>query len=48
MEWMMTHPNTNSRIKSALEYKTAPGFVDKPFGMDWAKVKESLKKEKAE
>jgi predicted Zn-dependent protease len=43
MEWLNTHPNTNSRIKAALEYKTAPGFVDKPFVMHWKSVKESLK-----
>lgn len=43
MEWLMTHPNTNSRIKAALEYKTAPGFVDVPFSMNWQRVKDSVK-----
>jgi len=44
LEWMSTHPNTNSRIKSALEYKTASGFVSSPFTLDWTKVNESIKK----
>ncbi len=48
MEWLSTHPNTSSRIKSALEYKTAPGFKEQPFSMDWKRVKESLKTKKTE
>ena len=44
LEWINTHPNTNSRIKSGMEYKTAPGFVAETFGMDWKRVKESLSK----
>ncbi len=46
MEWLMTHPNTNSRIKASLEYKTAPGFVPQPFSIDWKRVKESVKTKK--
>lgn len=46
MEWLMTHPNINSRIKAALEYKTAPGFIAQPFLMDWKRVKDSLKTKK--
>jgi predicted Zn-dependent protease len=43
MEWMMTHPNTNSRIKASLEYKTAANFKEQPFSFDWQHVKDSLK-----
>jgi len=39
---LRTHPDNNSRIKAAMEYKTAPGFVAKSFNMDWDKVKASL------
>jgi len=46
LEWLNTHPNTNSRIKSSLEYKTAPGFVTSPLGIEWSRVKESVKKKK--
>ena len=45
LELLMTHPNTNSRIKSSLEYKTAKDFEAQPFSTDWKRVKASLKKE---
>lgn len=45
LELLMTHPNNNSRIKAALEYKVASGFKIKEFDIDWQAVKASLKKE---
>lgn len=41
-EILRTHPDNNSRIKAALEYKTGPAFKEKPFNVDWKRVKASL------
>lgn len=43
LEILMTHPHNNSRIKSALEYKTSEGFKSEEFDLDWQAVKASLK-----
>ncbi|MBA3899134.1 MAG: M48 family metallopeptidase [Bacteroidetes bacterium] len=45
LEMLMTHPHNNSRIKSALEYETAPDFKSVTLGLDWKKVKLSLNQE---
>ena len=42
LEWMMTHPNNNSRIKASLEYEIAEGFTSEPFELDWEAVKAAL------
>jgi beta-barrel assembly-enhancing protease len=42
MEILMTHPNNNSRIKAALEYKLPENFKSKPFNLDWEAVKTSV------
>jgi predicted Zn-dependent protease len=38
MEIIMTHPNNNSRIKNALEYKLAANFKALSFNMNWQRV----------
>lgn len=46
LEFLMTHPHNNSRIKTALEHKIPEGFKPVSFSeIDWAKVKEALKEE---
>jgi predicted Zn-dependent protease len=43
---LRTHPDNNSRIKAALEYKTSPTFKDRPFdNIDWKRVKASMEDE---
>jgi beta-barrel assembly-enhancing protease len=39
---LRTHPDNNSRIKAAMEYKTEESFKSKPFNIDWKKIKTSL------
>lgn len=39
---LRTHPDNNSRIKAAMEYKKSTNFKEKPFDIDWKKVKASL------
>jgi len=43
MELLQTHPNNASRIKAALEYKPATGFIIQSFKMDWKRVQNSVK-----
>ncbi len=38
MEILMTHPNNNSRIKNALEYKLSTNFKTVSFNMNWQRV----------
>lgn len=42
LEWMMTHPNNNSRIKASLEYEVSEEFSAQPFDLDWQAVKDSI------
>ena len=42
MEIIMTHPNNNSRIKNALEYKLKPNFKTESFNMNWQRVIDSV------
>lgn len=42
LELLMTHPNNSSRVKAALEYKKASAFQEKPFTMNWERVKAEL------
>ena len=43
MEFLMTHPHNNSRIKASLSYETAENFEALDFDIDWKRVKETLK-----
>lgn len=43
MEFLMTHPHNNSRIKASLSYETAGNFEAQDFEIDWKRVKEALK-----
>jgi predicted Zn-dependent protease len=45
LEILMTHPNTNSRIKASLEYKTAVGFKAKNFVLNWPSVQGCIEQE---
>lgn len=42
LEFLMTHPNTNKRIKDALEYKVESGFQSVPLPINWEAVKRNL------
>lgn len=42
LEFLMTHPHNNSRIKSAIEYELPEGFEAQSFDMDWEAVIEGL------
>ncbi len=43
LEFLSSHPNTNRRIKKALEYKTKKGFTSKKIDrIDWRLVQEVL------
>lgn len=42
VEFLMSHPHNNSRIKRSLEYKTSNGFKPIPFDLDWKSIKEDL------
>ncbi|WP_258102641.1 M48 family metallopeptidase [Marinoscillum sp. MHG1-6] len=42
LEFLMSHPNINKRIKEALEYVTAEGFEIEPLAIDWEAVKRNL------
>ncbi|MCU0430383.1 MAG: M48 family metallopeptidase [Cytophagaceae bacterium] len=44
-ELIATHPNNNSRIKNALEYKPAKEFKEIAFDLNWARVKETISAE---
>ncbi|MGY8968693.1 MAG: hypothetical protein ACKVHT_09350 [Flavobacteriales bacterium] len=43
MEFLMTHPHNNSRIKASLSYETAGNFEAQDFEIDWKWIKEALK-----
>ena len=43
MEFLMTHPHKNSRIKASLSYETAGNFEAQDFEIDWKWIKEALK-----
>lgn len=42
LELLMSHPATNSRIKTSFEYELEEGFENRPFDLDWQAVKETL------
>ncbi|MCO6500930.1 MAG: M48 family metallopeptidase [Vicingus serpentipes] len=42
MDIFSTHPNINSRIKKANEYKCKKKFIDKPISINWDNLKASL------
>ncbi len=42
MEFLMSHPNINKRIKSSLEYPLEEGFEQMPLNIDWEAVKRNL------
>ncbi|HET6244506.1 MAG: M48 family metallopeptidase [Bacteroidetes bacterium] len=43
LEILASHPNNNSRIKSALEYQTKDNFKSQKLNLNWEFVKKSLK-----
>lgn len=42
LEFVMTHPHNNSRIKAAMLYEVEEGFVEKPIDIDWEWLQEQL------
>lgn len=42
LEFIMTHPHNDSRIRDILTYQTAASFTQKPFTIDWKAVQQSL------
>ena len=42
IEFLMSHPHNNARIKRSLEYKPSDDFKTLPFDLDWNKIKEGL------
>ncbi|TVR78505.1 MAG: hypothetical protein EA412_08700 [Chitinophagaceae bacterium] len=46
IEFLMTHPHNQSRIKMAVEYETKEDFEEMPIALDWDEVRSSIKKNK--
>ena len=42
LEFLMSHPNLNKRIKESLEYPVEEDFEQVTLGIDWAAVKRNL------
>ena len=42
MEFLMTHPHNNSRIKTSLKYETENNFTPKLLDIDWDRIKNAL------
>ena len=42
MEFLMTHPHNNSRIKTSLKYETKNNFTPKLLDIDWDRIKNAL------
>lgn len=42
MEWMMSHPHNNARIKASLEFPVPDGFQSKPILLDWDRVLDAV------
>ncbi|GAB5539737.1 MAG: hypothetical protein Salg2KO_18400 [Salibacteraceae bacterium] len=42
LEWLMSHPHNNARIKASLEYEVPEDFASESFDLDWGKVQASL------
>lgn len=42
LEFLMSHPNINKRIKESTEYETGDEFKPEPFDIDWAAVKRNI------
>ena len=42
IEFLMSHPHNNARIKRSFEYKPSDDFKTLPFDLDWNKIKEGL------
>jgi beta-barrel assembly-enhancing protease len=45
LEFLMTHPHNNNRIKDILNHQTPAGFEEKPFTINWKAVQQSLEGE---
>ena len=43
MEFIMTHPHNNPRIKASLSHETAGNVEAEDFDIDWKQAKEALK-----
>lgn len=43
LEILSTHPNINSRIKAAMNYKVKKNFKSNEFELDWERIKEVIK-----
>lgn len=42
LEFLMSHPHNNSRIKASFEYELSDDFEESPIMLDWDSVKESI------
>lgn len=42
LEWLMSHPHNNARIKASLEYPLPKSFSSQPLQVNWSKVKAAL------
>ena len=42
IEFLMSHPHNNARIKRSLDYKTSEDFKTIPFDLDWNNIQEGL------
>ncbi|MBT7688645.1 MAG: M48 family metallopeptidase [Flavobacteriales bacterium] len=42
LEWIMSHPNNDSRVAASENFKVPYTFVPDPFSMDWEQLKSSL------
>lgn len=43
LEFLMTHPNHNARIKAAMEYELPSGFKEDRLRIDWVKLQQSVR-----
>jgi len=43
IEFLMTHPHNNARIKRSLNYQVKDSFSSKPLGLNWQEIKEEVK-----
>lgn len=42
LEFLMSHPNLNKRIKESLEYSIPENFAEEPLELDWEAVKRNV------
>jgi len=45
LEIVMTHPHSKSRIKAASDYELSDDFEERPFDLDWEKLRERLRED---